>query len=75
VRICRWYRRQCYRTTSELAGCFSQRRSRRATHQQWLAARGFEGVSDVQRRAQEVSVAEYVALTSAGDSQSRLKWV
>ena len=43
---------------------FSQRRKLlRHTLGQWLAARGFTGVFDVQRRAQEVSVHEYVALT------------
>ena len=43
---------------------FSQRRKLlRHTLGQWLTARGFTGVFDVQRRAQEVSVAEYVALT------------
>jgi 16S rRNA (adenine1518-N6/adenine1519-N6)-dimethyltransferase len=43
---------------------FSQRRKLlRHTLGQWLAIRGFTGVFDVQRRAQEVSVAEYVTLT------------
>ena len=43
---------------------FSQRRKLlRHTLGQWLTARGFTGAFDVQRRAQEVSVAEYVALT------------
>ncbi len=43
---------------------FSQRRKLlRHTLGQWLMARGFTGVFDVQRRAQEVSVAEYVTLT------------
>ena len=42
---------------------FSQRRKLlRHTLGQWLTARGFAGVFDVQRRAQEVSVAEYVVL-------------
>ena len=42
---------------------FSQRRKLlRHTLGQWLTARGFTGAFDVQRRAQEVSVAEYVAL-------------
>ena len=42
---------------------FSQRRKLlRHTLGQWLTARGFTGDFDVQRRAQEVSVAEYVAL-------------
>ena len=40
---------------------FSQRRKLlRHTLGQWLTARGFAGVFDVQGRAQEVSVAEYV---------------
>ena len=43
---------------------FSQRRKLlRHTLGQWLAVRSFAGVFDVQRRAQEVSVGEYVALT------------
>ncbi len=43
---------------------FSQRRKLlRHTLGQWLTARAFAGTFDVQRRAQEVSVAEYVALT------------
>ena len=43
---------------------FSQRRKLlRHTLGQWLTARGFTGEFDVQRRAQEVSVGEYVALT------------
>jgi len=42
---------------------FSQRRKLlRHTLGQWLAARGFPGSFDVQRRAEEVPVAEYVAL-------------
>jgi 16S rRNA (adenine1518-N6/adenine1519-N6)-dimethyltransferase len=42
---------------------FSQRRKLlRHTLGQWLTARDFAGAFDVQRRAQEVSVAEYVAL-------------
>jgi len=45
---------------------FSQRRKLlRHTLGQWLAARGFEGGFDVQRRAEEVPVAEYVALVQA----------
>ena len=51
---------------------FSQRRKLlRHTLGQWLTARGFTGEFDVQRRAQEVSVGEYVALTQqvmAGNS-------
>jgi len=31
----------------------------------WLEARGFTGAFDVQRRAEEVPVAEYVALARA----------
>ena len=43
---------------------FSQRRKLlRHTLGQWLTTRGFTGEFDVQRRAQEVSVAEYVTLT------------
>ena len=43
---------------------FSHRRKLlRHTLGQWLTARGFTGEFDVQRRAQEVSVGEYVALT------------
>jgi len=42
---------------------FSQRRKLlRHTLGQWLAARGFTGAFDVQRRAEEVPVAEYLAL-------------
>ena len=42
---------------------FSQRRKLlRHTLGQWLAARGFNGAFDVQRRAEEVPVAEYLAL-------------
>ena len=45
---------------------FSQRRKLlRHTLGQWLAARGFGGTFDVQRRAEEVPVAEYVALVRA----------
>ena len=45
---------------------FSQRRKLlRHTLGQWLAARGFGGNFDVQRRAEEVPVAEYVALVQA----------
>jgi 16S rRNA (adenine1518-N6/adenine1519-N6)-dimethyltransferase len=45
---------------------FSQRRKLlRHTLGQWLAARGFGGTFDVQRRAEEVPVAEYVALVQA----------
>ncbi|WP_431099228.1 16S rRNA (adenine(1518)-N(6)/adenine(1519)-N(6))-dimethyltransferase RsmA [Polaromonas aquatica] len=45
---------------------FSQRRKLlRHTLGQWLTARGFGGVFDVQRRAEEVSVDEYVALAQA----------
>lgn len=45
---------------------FSQRRKLlRHTLGQWLAQRGFDGAFDVQRRAEEVSVAEYVALAQA----------
>ncbi len=45
---------------------FSQRRKLlRHTLGKWLEARGFGGEFDVQRRAEEVPVAEYVALASA----------
>ncbi len=45
---------------------FSQRRKLlRHTLGQWLAAREFPGTFDVQRRAEEVPVAEYVALAQA----------
>jgi 16S rRNA (adenine1518-N6/adenine1519-N6)-dimethyltransferase len=45
---------------------FSQRRKLlRHTLGQWLTARGFSGAFDVQRRAEEVPVAEYVALVQA----------
>jgi len=45
---------------------FSQRRKLlRHTLGKWLAERGFEGQFDVQRRAEEVPVAEYVALAAA----------
>lgn len=45
---------------------FSQRRKiLRNTLGKWLEARGFAGAFDVQRRAEEVPVAEYVALAQA----------
>jgi 16S rRNA (adenine1518-N6/adenine1519-N6)-dimethyltransferase len=45
---------------------FSQRRKLlRHTLGQWLAQRNFAGAFDVQRRAEEVPVAEYVALAQA----------
>jgi 16S rRNA (adenine1518-N6/adenine1519-N6)-dimethyltransferase len=45
---------------------FSQRRKiLRNTLGRWLEARGFSGEFDLQRRAEEVPVAEYVALTQA----------
>lgn len=45
---------------------FSQRRKLlRHTLGQWLAARGFGGTFDVQRRAEEVPVVEYVELAQA----------
>ncbi|QXL83971.1 16S rRNA (adenine(1518)-N(6)/adenine(1519)-N(6))-dimethyltransferase RsmA [Comamonas sp. NLF-1-9] len=45
---------------------FSQRRKLlRHPLQPWLAARGYEGGFDLQRRAQEVPVHEYVALAQA----------
>jgi len=48
---------------------FSQRRKRmRHTLGPWLDQRGFAGQFDLQRRAQEVTVAEYVALASQLDA-------
>jgi 16S rRNA (adenine1518-N6/adenine1519-N6)-dimethyltransferase len=45
---------------------FSQRRKLlRHTLGRWLEARGFAGAFDVQRRAEEVPVAEYLALANA----------
>jgi 16S rRNA (adenine1518-N6/adenine1519-N6)-dimethyltransferase len=45
---------------------FSQRRKiMRHTLGKWLETKGFSGVFDVQRRAEEVPVAEYVALAQA----------
>ena len=45
---------------------FSQRRKiMRHTLGKWLETKGFAGVFDVQRRAEEVPVAEYVALAQA----------
>ena len=45
---------------------FSQRRKLlRHTLGQWLEARAFSGVFDLKRRAEEVAVAEYVALAQA----------
>jgi 16S rRNA (adenine1518-N6/adenine1519-N6)-dimethyltransferase len=45
---------------------FSQRRKLlRHTLGKWLQARGFSGEFEVQRRAEEVSVADYVALAQA----------
>ena len=45
---------------------FSQRRKLlRHTLGKWLQARGFAGAFDLQRRAEEVPVAEYVALAAA----------
>jgi 16S rRNA (adenine1518-N6/adenine1519-N6)-dimethyltransferase len=47
---------------------FSQRRKLlRHTLGRWLQARGFAGAFDLQRRAEEVAVAEYVALARALD--------
>ena len=55
------------RLLSELVQvAFSQRRKLlRHTLGQWLSARGFGGAFDVQRRAEEVPVAEYVALVQS----------
>jgi 16S rRNA (adenine1518-N6/adenine1519-N6)-dimethyltransferase len=48
-----------------VAAAFSQRRKLlRHTLGTWLAARGFGGSFDLQRRAEEVPVAEYVALAA-----------
>jgi 16S rRNA (adenine1518-N6/adenine1519-N6)-dimethyltransferase len=45
---------------------FSQRRKLlRHTLGRWLDARGYAGAFDVQRRAEEVPVAEYLALAAA----------
>jgi 16S rRNA (adenine1518-N6/adenine1519-N6)-dimethyltransferase len=45
---------------------FSQRRKlMRHTLGRWLEQRGFSGTFDVQRRAEEVPVAEYVALAQS----------
>jgi 16S rRNA (adenine1518-N6/adenine1519-N6)-dimethyltransferase len=45
---------------------FSQRRKLlRHTLGRWLEARNFAGTFDVQRRAEEVPVAEYVALVQS----------
>jgi 16S rRNA (adenine1518-N6/adenine1519-N6)-dimethyltransferase len=55
------------RLLSELVQvAFSQRRKLlRHTLGKWLERRGFSGVFDVQRRAEEVAVADYVALAQA----------
>jgi 16S rRNA (adenine1518-N6/adenine1519-N6)-dimethyltransferase len=55
------------RLLSELVQvAFSQRRKLlRHTLGQWLEARAFSGVFDVKRRAEEVAVADYVALAQA----------
>jgi 16S rRNA (adenine1518-N6/adenine1519-N6)-dimethyltransferase len=57
---------------SELvASAFSQRRKLlRHTLGQWLAARGFEGAFDLQRRAEEVPAEEYWALAQAVSAAS-----
>lgn len=50
---------------------FSQRRKLlRHTLGRWLEARGFAGAFDLQRRAEEVPVAEYVALAQATSEPS-----
>ena len=50
---------------------FSQRRKLlRHTLGQWLEARAFSGVFDLKRRAEEVAVAEYVALAQALTAKS-----
>lgn len=49
-----------------VAAAFSQRRKLlRHSLGPWLEARGFSGAFDLKRRAEEVPVAEYVALTQA----------
>ena len=55
------------RLLSELVTvAFSQRRKLlRHTLGRWLAQRGFQGDFDLQRRAEEVPVAEYLALAEA----------
>jgi 16S rRNA (adenine1518-N6/adenine1519-N6)-dimethyltransferase len=60
------------RLLSELVQvAFSQRRKLlRHTLGQWLEARAFSGVFDVKRRAEEVAVAEYVALAQAVSSHT-----
>ncbi|HMN93034.1 MAG TPA: rRNA adenine dimethyltransferase family protein, partial [Hydrogenophaga sp.] len=56
-----------FKTYSDLVQtAFSQRRKiLRNTLGKWLEARGFAGDFDLQRRAEEVPVAEYVALAQA----------
>jgi 16S rRNA (adenine1518-N6/adenine1519-N6)-dimethyltransferase len=56
---------------SELvAVAFSQRRKLlRHTLGAWLAARGLDGAFDVQRRAEEVPVHEYLALAQRVSAQ------
>ena len=60
------------RMLSELVQvAFSQRRKLlRHTLGKWLEARGFAGAFDVQRRAEEVPVAEYLALAQALSASS-----
>jgi len=49
-----------------VAAAFSQRRKLlRHSLGVWLTARGFSGHFDLQRRAEEVPVAEYVSLAQA----------
>ena len=59
-------------TLSELLRCaFSQRRKLlRHTLEPWLAARGYSGTFDMQRRAQEVPANEYFALAQTLSPQS-----
>jgi len=48
---------------------FSQRRKLlRHTLGRWLAERGMDGSFDVQRRAEEVPVAEYLALAATASA-------
>jgi 16S rRNA (adenine1518-N6/adenine1519-N6)-dimethyltransferase len=60
------------RLLSELVQvAFSQRRKLlRHTLGKWLEMRRFEAAFDVQRRAEEVAVAEYVALAQAVSSHT-----
>ncbi|MEO5771703.1 MAG: 16S rRNA (adenine(1518)-N(6)/adenine(1519)-N(6))-dimethyltransferase RsmA [Burkholderiaceae bacterium] len=71
VRMLPWPASRCEPVNASLLEeivrvAFSQRRKLlRHTLGRWLEARGFGGVFDVQRRAEEVPVAEYVALAGS----------